>query len=303
MIKNRLFINDKLRVPITNCCNFSCFYCHNEGQLHKQESSFMSLDFIKGLKSFITKNNVYIDELNITGGEPLLHPNLLEIVALLKNVSNNLCIITNGSLLTKQKIDDLIKVGITKFKFGIDTLLGEQTKLNIKHTKNDTQNLIELIKYTQIKLNNTQINVVVVEENYNEIDSFINFAIQNHISCINFIELINCGFREKDYIRNSTPKVEHILDKLDKTFIETIQNDDNRIIFKYKNVLIKLSKDFCNNKVCHNTYTVLHENEIVLCHKYHNNYQFDINQVSLVELKNVIKSYICPDSNKKERRF
>ena len=121
MIKNRLFINDKLRVPITNCCNFSCFYCHNEGQLHKQESSFMSLDFIKGLKSFITKNNVYINELNITGGEPLLHPNLLEIVALLKNVSNNLCIITNGSLLTKQKIDDfnkiIIKLNLTYIKY------------------------------------------------------------------------------------------------------------------------------------------------------------------------------------------
>ena len=158
MIKNRLFINDKLRVPITNSCNFSCFYCHNEGQLHKQEGSFMSLNFIKGLKSFIIKNNVYINELNITGGEPLLHPNLLEVVSLLKNLSNNLCIITNGSLLTKQKIDDLIKAGITKFKFGFDTLLGEQTKLIITPTKNNSKNLIELIRYTQLKLNNTQIN-------------------------------------------------------------------------------------------------------------------------------------------------
>ena len=185
-------------------------------------------------------------------------------------------------------IDRLIDAGITKFKFGIDKLSNKESKFNINKTEIDINYLLDLVVYTQKKLHTTQINIVVLKENLNEVPKFIDFAKQNKINCLNFIELINCGFRGQDFKIENSPTLNNILKMFDFKQIKIKQQNKNRTIFKYENILIKLSPDFCSNKLCRNTYSVLHENEIVLCHKNHINKNIDFNNISSKELKEII---------------
>ena len=102
--------NDRLRVSITDACNYKCFYCSNEGQDHGN-CNMISVDFMRALFSKIKEENIYVKKLNITGGEPTLHPHFLDILSEGRLISENVTLNTNGSRLSKKKIDEIKKYG------------------------------------------------------------------------------------------------------------------------------------------------------------------------------------------------
>ncbi len=101
---------------ITEHCNFSCLNCSHFSPLHKPW--FMSLDQIE--RDLTTLKTVLkTTTLNIVGGEPTLHPKLLEIMRLVKRIriDEQTHLITNGSLLPRMGDDfwselEFLKVSI-----------------------------------------------------------------------------------------------------------------------------------------------------------------------------------------------
>lgn len=89
-----------LDLNIVEHCNFHCTACSHASPLHKPWS--MGLEEaeqdILALKPFLKVRNV-----NIVGGEPTLHPQLVEIMRLLKRIRLDEAthVITNGSLLPR----------------------------------------------------------------------------------------------------------------------------------------------------------------------------------------------------------
>jgi len=71
-----------------------------------------------------------IAKLNFVGGEPLLHPNLKDFVALAKNMGMTVSVVTNASLLSKEKLLELrslvdwIGVSIDSSREEIEATLG-----------------------------------------------------------------------------------------------------------------------------------------------------------------------------------
>lgn len=53
--KVELFNQNKLRIALTNACNLSCFYCHNEGQKIGCAKQFLSYQYTKQMVEFIIK--------------------------------------------------------------------------------------------------------------------------------------------------------------------------------------------------------------------------------------------------------
>jgi len=54
-------------------------------------------------------------------GEPLLHPNIIEMVARAKDIAERVEIITNGLLLTEQMIHDFVRLGLDILWFSVDS--------------------------------------------------------------------------------------------------------------------------------------------------------------------------------------
>jgi len=103
--KKRLQPLNRLRfnISITEHCNLNCKYCCTFSPIAEKiflDVQTLSLDLHK--LSEIT--NGEIDEIVLAGGEPLLHPKLVEIMDIVRKYfpSGEIIIITNGILLNKQ---------------------------------------------------------------------------------------------------------------------------------------------------------------------------------------------------------
>lgn len=88
-------------------CNFRCGYCHNpELVLPQQQQAFLSEDEVFNfLESRIGK----ISGVCISGGEPLLQPDISKFIVRLKALGFNVKLDTNGSY--PEKLEEIIKEG------------------------------------------------------------------------------------------------------------------------------------------------------------------------------------------------
>lgn len=81
-------------------CNYDCSYC--DPNIHNKNDKYPSLDIIRGavgrISKFIQKNN-RICRISLTGGEPFLHPEIFDILKIIKGAGiDRLSVTTNGSL-------------------------------------------------------------------------------------------------------------------------------------------------------------------------------------------------------------
>lgn len=91
-------------------CNFKCHFCSNkELVLNPEKINSISFDEIK---NSLEKNKDFIDGIVITGGEPTIHDNLVDLCKELRKLNFKIKIDTNGSkpeiikeLLDKKLID------------------------------------------------------------------------------------------------------------------------------------------------------------------------------------------------------
>jgi hypothetical protein len=100
----------------TSQCNLYCDGCYrkNEPNGHKSlEQVRRELDTFRRLRK--------TDGVSIAGGEPLMHPQIEEIVAMIAADGNKPIINTNGQLLTPEKLRALKKAGVKGFTFHIDS--------------------------------------------------------------------------------------------------------------------------------------------------------------------------------------
>lgn len=91
----------KAYVEITNVCNLSCTFCHGT----KREKKFLSPEDFRLFAQKIRPHTEYI-YLHVLG-EPLLHPQLKEILTVCEELRFKVTITTNGTLL-REKADILL---------------------------------------------------------------------------------------------------------------------------------------------------------------------------------------------------
>lgn len=151
------FLNGEIFAPIyveigsTNCCNHHCVFC--------------ALDYLNLSKKFVDKNVLISTLKNMAEfgvksvmfageGEPLLHPEISEIINDARNFGIDVAVTTNGVLMTPSLADKSLK-NLTWIKFSVDAGTKE-TYAKIHGTKEeDFDILIDNIKYC-IEIRNKQ---------------------------------------------------------------------------------------------------------------------------------------------------
>ena len=116
----------RIGLYVTTTCNMHCAMC-DIGQANKkgmdhlranQENTYFSLDLLTRLLDdpYVRRRRLFFD-LKIT--EPLLHPDICEIVRLIKKAGHTVQIATNGYLLP-DKAKELLKTGLDFIQVSID---------------------------------------------------------------------------------------------------------------------------------------------------------------------------------------
>ncbi len=79
---------------------------------------------------FQTAGNIGFDKVRITGGEPLLRTNVIDIVNDIRECGyfNTIAMTTNGSLLTREMAERLNNAGLTHITISLDILDPEEFK-------------------------------------------------------------------------------------------------------------------------------------------------------------------------------
>ena len=101
-------------------CNLNCYGCYRKNikNSHKPfEQVKHELDVFQSLRK--------TDCISIAGGDPLLYPDIVKLIAEIKSRGIKPIINTNGIALTKELLHDLKKAGVFGFTFHIDSKQGQ----------------------------------------------------------------------------------------------------------------------------------------------------------------------------------
>ena len=107
-----------LRISLTQECNFQCFFCHREGQ---RFNSFheMTPEEIERIVKIASR--LGIRKVKLTGGEPTVREDIIEIVGRIKPYVIDLSMTTNGSRL-KELAKPLAKAGLDRVNVSLHSL-------------------------------------------------------------------------------------------------------------------------------------------------------------------------------------
>ncbi len=111
-----------LRVSVTDRCNFRCQYCMPaEGMAWLDRDEILSFEEIERLVSLFV--SLGIEEVRLSGGEPLARRNFPALVEMLAGIDGlqDLALTTNGYFLERDA-EALVRAGIQRVNVSIDSL-------------------------------------------------------------------------------------------------------------------------------------------------------------------------------------
>ena len=174
-----------LRISLTPQCNLSCIYCHREGE--KKPGSQLSAEEISEILK--TAALFGIRSVKFTGGEPLLRPDLVEIIGSVpKGMESS--ITTNGTLLA-DLAPDLKQAGLRRVNVSLDSL-NRDTYQKITGTDRLGDVLDGITAALEAGLTPIKLNMVVLKDvNNTEVDDFLAYVRNNRNLVLQLIELMN----------------------------------------------------------------------------------------------------------------
>jgi cyclic pyranopterin phosphate synthase len=177
-----------LRLSVTEHCNLNCFYCSsNPGEcVAGSRRELLTPESITVIGQAAVE--LGITKIRLTGGEPLVRPDIVEIVRRLANIEGlkDLSLTTNGILL-EGLASRLADAGLKRVNISLDSL----DEGNFKKITNGgkIKNTLDGIKKSlQVGLTPVKINMVLLKGiNDHEIERFVRLTLDQDLD-VRFIE-------------------------------------------------------------------------------------------------------------------
>lgn len=180
-----------IRISLTQSCNLNCIYCHAEGEKNPEQelSAEQIAEILRVAQSF------GIRSVKFTGGEPLMRPDLAQII---RSVPPGMeaSLTTNGTLLA-DRAQELKDAGLNRVNISLDTMDPERYE-QIAGKPMLGEALAGIDAALKAGLTPVKLNMVVLSGiNEDEVDTFIDFARTNSNLVLQLIELMD--FRDCDH--------------------------------------------------------------------------------------------------------
>jgi cyclic pyranopterin phosphate synthase len=116
-----------LRISITDFCNLNCVYCSEGSVPRLSRDEILRYEEIRRL--IVIAASMGINKVRLTGGEPLLRPDLTRLVHMIAGTPgiDDIALTTNGTLLGTFAVE-LKEAGLTRVNVSLDTLRGDRFK-------------------------------------------------------------------------------------------------------------------------------------------------------------------------------
>jgi len=236
---------DYLRLSITDRCNLNCLYCTplERSEFLKREEVLRYEEISRMVGVFVKAG---IKNVRITGGEPLIKKDLVELVKMLKSIDGlkELSLTTNGVNLDSC-VESLKDAGLDRINISLDTLRKERFQ-QITGQDSLREVLKGISKVSKLGFSPVKLNMIpMLGINDDEIVDFVNFASDNNLY-VRFIEFFPTNTRSQK-MRECTIINQEVKQRIEDEFgkLTSLRHSDpERFLSKEKNLI--------NNKIIGN---------------------------------------------------
>lgn len=210
----------KLRISVTDRCNFRCVYCMPEHPEWIKKHDLLSFEELYQFCVFMVHQG--IEHIRITGGEPLMRQGVVHFIhdlqKLKKQGLKRISMTTNAHYL-KQYALQLKQAGLDDLNISLDSLDATQFK---RLTKKELQPVLEGIKAAQDADFKIKINAVLIKGlNEDQILPLADWSIQNKFT-VRFIEFMPLD-GDAQWSKHDVVTEQNILDQLKQHFEVTVK--------------------------------------------------------------------------------
>jgi cyclic pyranopterin phosphate synthase len=238
-----------LRISVTQRCNLNCIYCHREGQtpVNAFPPEMSSNEIIQLTRIALSLG---ISRVKLTGGEPLLRPDILQIVKGIAELRGlrDLSMTTNGNLLAP-KAGHLRKNGLTRVNVNLPTL---NPRTYQELNGGDLKYVVESVRAAvNAGLNPVKLNMLILRGvNDGEIPRMIRFAKESG-TILQLIELEPINVEPSFYSRYHEPlnAVEADLEAR-ALRVKTRRNMQNRRVYFLPEAKVEVIRSTENTEFC-----------------------------------------------------
>jgi len=165
-----------LRLSVTDRCNYRCIYCMDPDFRYMPKRELLSLEEYQRIVRILVE--LGIEKLRITGGEPTLYPDLLELLRSVGQLPlKDIAMTTNGSLMSERLARQWREAGLHRLTLSLDSTRPQRIA-SITRTKTTLEKTITAIHAAHAAgLKPVKVNAVMMRGvNDDELVEFAAFA-------------------------------------------------------------------------------------------------------------------------------
>ncbi|TDO93926.1 radical SAM protein with 4Fe4S-binding SPASM domain [Halanaerobium saccharolyticum] len=173
---------------INSQCNLNCKHCYSNSTAAKKDETlntkeaFALIDQLADFK---------VPVLLLSGGEPLLRPDLFKLIKKAKSRNLRVVISTNGTLLTEKMVQEFKSLGVSYIGISLDGL--EAVNDQFRGKKGAFNAALEGIQNCQKYGQKVGLRFTINQENYQQIDELFQLIEAEKIPRICFYHLVYSG--------------------------------------------------------------------------------------------------------------
>jgi len=194
-MQNEIVLESPLTInwAINNSCNFECRHCYSRNDTHDELPKEVLLECLEK----VAKAGVL--SVNFGGGEPLLHPSLLEIASYVSAVGLRVSMNSTGWFIDEAMALELKKAGFTKVGISIDSHLPEVHD-QFRGVSGSHARAVAALGHLNAAGIATSISTVICRINSSSIEELVSFALSNNAGQLNFhnFKCSGLGLSNKD---------------------------------------------------------------------------------------------------------
>lgn len=180
-----------LFLEITRKCNLNCLHCGSDCRSESQGVELTTESWLKIIDYMSTHFSPTLTYI-ITGGEPLLHPDLLQIAKHIKQSGRRWGIVSNGLLLNPKRMNDLEEAGLSSLTLSVDGLAEAHNKL--RQSPIAYRRVLSALKALgESKLAFKDVVTCVYPDNLNDLEAIADLLIEHHITSWRLFRIFPSG--------------------------------------------------------------------------------------------------------------
>ena len=173
---------------INSQCNLNCKHCYSNSTAIKKDSTLNTkeaFNLIDQLADF------KVPVLLLSGGEPLLRPDLFKLIKKAKSRNLRVVISTNGTMLTEKMVKKLKSLGVSYIGISLDGL--EKVNDEFRGKKGAFKAALDGIRNCQKYEQKVGLRFTINRDNYQELDDLFQLIEKENIPRICFYHLVYSG--------------------------------------------------------------------------------------------------------------